>query len=91
MTNDTQVLEQKLVDFNGAELLGVKANDGKVYVGVRWVCEGIGLSEGQVKAESKKIKEDVVLKNGGSRYFNLPIILNEIRISQKNRETITRG
>lgn len=72
MNNEIQVVEQKLVDFNGAELLGIKATDGKVYVGVRWVCEGIGLSEGQVKAERKKIKEDVVLKNGGSRNFVLP-------------------
>ncbi|WP_311078233.1 phage antirepressor N-terminal domain-containing protein [Paenibacillus polymyxa] len=72
MENNIQVVEQKLVEFNGSELLGIKANDGKIYVGVRWVCEGIGLSEGQVKAERKKIKEDVVLKNGESRYFVLP-------------------
>ncbi|MDQ0169149.1 ORF6C domain-containing protein [Paenibacillus tundrae] len=65
-------VEQKLVSFNGDELLGVKANDGKVYVGVKWVCEGLGLSEGQMKSERKKIQEDVVLKHGGSRYFVLP-------------------
>ncbi|MDF9412957.1 hypothetical protein E1B06_14830 [Brevibacillus laterosporus] len=58
-------VNQKLVNFNGAEILGVKANDGKVYVGVRWVCEGIGLTEGQIKSERKKIQDDVVLKQGG--------------------------
>ncbi|MBG9788515.1 phage antirepressor N-terminal domain-containing protein [Brevibacillus laterosporus] len=58
-------VDQKLVNFNGAEILGVKANDGKVYVGVRWVCEGIGLTEGQIKSERKKIQDDVVLKQGG--------------------------
>lgn len=68
MTNDIQVMEQKLVNFNGAELLGVKANDGKVYVGVRWVCEGIGLSEGQVKAERKRIQEDYTLVGSGRNF-----------------------
>lgn len=71
MENNIEVLEQKLVPFNGAELLGVKATDGKVYVGVRWICEGIGLSEGQVKSERKRINEDVVLNQGG-RNFILP-------------------
>ncbi|MGG1650476.1 phage antirepressor KilAC domain-containing protein [Paenibacillus sp. NRS-1775] len=71
MENSIQAVEQKLVEFNGFELLGIKANDGKIYVGVRWVCEGIGLSDGQVKAERKKIKEDIVLNQGG-RNFVLP-------------------
>ncbi|PYE51657.1 phage antirepressor KilAC domain-containing protein [Paenibacillus barcinonensis] len=57
--------EQKLVEFNGSELLGVKTDDGKVYVGVRWVCEGIGLTEDQMKNERKRIKNDVVLNKGG--------------------------
>ncbi|MDP9675227.1 phage antirepressor YoqD-like protein [Paenibacillus jamilae] len=71
MENNFQVVEQKLVEFNGSELLGIKADDGKIYVGVRWVCEGVGLSDGQVKAERKKIKEDIVLNQGG-RNFVLP-------------------
>jgi phage antirepressor YoqD-like protein len=71
MKNEIQVVEQKLVDFNGAELLGIKATDGNVYVGVRWVCDGIGLSEGQSKSERKKVQEDIVLNKGG-RNFVLP-------------------
>ncbi|KAF6620473.1 phage antirepressor KilAC domain-containing protein [Paenibacillus sp. EKM102P] len=71
MENNIQAVEQKLVEFNGTELLGIKANDGKIYVGVRWVCDGIGLSDGQVKAERKKIKDDLVLNQGG-RNFVLP-------------------
>lgn len=35
-----------------------------VYVGVRWVCQGLGLSDGKVKSERKKIQEDLVLKQG---------------------------
>lgn len=63
--SNIQPIEQKMVPFNGAELLGVKASDGKVYVGVRWVCEGIGLTNDQMKNERKKIQSDVVLKQGG--------------------------
>lgn len=71
--NNNQIypVEQKLVPFNGAELLGVKANDGKVFVGVRWVCEGIGLTKGQMQSERKRIQEDVVLQKG-ERNFILP-------------------
>lgn len=97
MINEIQVVEQKLVNFNGADLLGIKANDGKVYVGVRWVCEGIGLSDGQIKAERRRIQEDITLKasgrnfvlkgNGGSRDVMcieldfLPIWLTKINIT----------
>ncbi|MNB71343.1 ORF6C domain protein [compost metagenome] len=67
MSEDNKIypVEQKLVPFNGAELLGVKANDGQVYVGVRWVCEGIGLTEDQTKNERKKIQTEIVLRQGG--------------------------
>ncbi|MET3209775.1 UNVERIFIED_CONTAM: anti-repressor protein [Paenibacillus sp. PvR008] len=65
MENNIQVVEQKLVEFNGSELLGIKANDGKIYVGVRWVCEGVGLSPDQTKNERRKINNDIVLSKGG--------------------------
>lgn len=60
-----QVIEQKIVNFNNADLLAVKASDGKIYGAIKWICEGIGLSEGQIKHERKKIQEDLVLKQGG--------------------------
>ncbi|WP_411735031.1 ORF6C domain-containing protein [Paenibacillus sp. M2] len=59
-------VEQKLVPFNGAELLGVRANDGKVYVGVKWVCQGIGFDKNHSDAQVKKIQTDVVLGQGAS-------------------------
>lgn len=58
-------LEVKTVDFNGAELLAVKNTNDKIYVGVSWVCNGLGLSVDQVKNERKKIQSDLVLKQGG--------------------------
>ncbi|EJW14779.1 phage antirepressor N-terminal domain-containing protein [Paenibacillus alvei] len=64
-------VEHKAVSFNGAELLGIKANNGKVYVGVRWVCDGLGLREGQRNNQLSKIQSDIVLKQG-VRKFILP-------------------
>ncbi|MCE5168501.1 ORF6C domain-containing protein [Paenibacillus profundus] len=64
-------VEQKMVPFNGTEILGVKANDGKVYIGVRWICNGIGLTEDQARNERSRIQRDVVLQKGG-RNLTLP-------------------
>ncbi|MED1303189.1 hypothetical protein BK704_19345 [[Bacillus thuringiensis] serovar konkukian] len=60
-------VEQQLVNFNGAEIMAVKAHDEKIYVGVKWVCQGIGLSDDQMRNERKKIQSDLVLKSGGSK------------------------
>lgn len=70
LVNEQATAEQKYVDFAGTQILATKTNDGKVYVAVKWVCEGIGLSEGQMKSERKKVQEDLVLSRGG-RNFHL--------------------
>lgn len=57
-------VEQKLVDFNGAELMAINCNDGKIRVGAKWVCNGIGLSEGQYQNQTRKLNEDIVLSRG---------------------------
>lgn len=57
-------VDQKIVNFNGAEILGVKANDGHIYVGVKWICKGIGLTEGQYQNQTRKISDDLVLIKG---------------------------
>lgn len=58
-------LVTKEVEFNGDLLKAVQNNDTKkVYVGVKWVCNGIGLSGDQGRAQVKKIQSDIVLRNG---------------------------
>lgn len=57
-------VEHRLVDFDGDELLGVKGSDGKAYVGVRWVCRGVGLSDGQYQNQTRKLSSDPVLAQG---------------------------
>lgn len=54
----------KDVDFNGATLRAAQDINKIIWVGVRWVCEGLGLTEGQMKSERKKIQTDEVLSQG---------------------------
>lgn len=54
----------KDVDFHGDMLRAAQDSDGKVWVGVRWMCQGIGFEDGKIKSERKKIQEDLVLIQG---------------------------
>jgi len=67
MNNQLVPVEQKLVNFNGAEIMAVKASDDKLYVGVKWICEGLGFTEGQQKRQVSNIQSDIVLSRGGSK------------------------
>lgn len=53
----------KNVEFNGAMLRAAQV-ENIVWVGVKWICDGLGLSEDRGKYERKKIQKDLVLKNG---------------------------
>jgi len=64
-------IETKLVDFNGAEIMAVKCNDGKIYAGVRWVCNGIGFDENQCRVQIRKTQEDLVVSKGVTK-ISLP-------------------
>jgi hypothetical protein len=59
-----QGLTVKDVEFNGA-VLRVAQVENIIWVGVKWVCDGLGLSEGQIKRERKRLQEDLVLSKGG--------------------------
>lgn len=96
-------LEVKEVDFLGDSLVVVKdVNENKIYTGVGYVCKGLGLSEGQLKSERKKIQEDAVLSKGGRNFVlatsygdketvcididYLPLWLAKISITPKMKE-----
>ena len=64
-------LAVKDVQFNGSTLRAVQDAENIIWVGVRWVCEGLGLSKGQMQNERKKIQTDEVLSQG-KRNFVLP-------------------
>ena len=66
-----ELTEIKSVPFMGRDLMAAKAEDGTIYAGVSYICNGMGMSEGQVKAERVRIRNDSVLSKGG-RNFVLP-------------------
>lgn len=43
----------KDVEFNGAMLRAAEV-ENIIYVGVRWICQGLGFNEGKVKSERKE-------------------------------------
>lgn len=57
-------LEIKKVPFMGTELMAARDSDGQIWAGVRWMCDGIGLSKGQMQRERLKIQEDKILSKG---------------------------
>ena len=53
------------VDFNGANLLAIQnVVNNKIYVGISWVCNGIGLTDGQMRRQKQNLSEDIVLQKG---------------------------
>ena len=58
----------KDVQFNGATLRAAQDAENIIWVGVRWVCQGLGLSEDRIKYERKKIQNDLVLVKGVKFY-----------------------
>lgn len=61
----------KKVDLCGNMIMAAQDKDGQVWAGVKWLCDGLGLSEGQTKNERKRLQDDIVLNKGG-RNFVLP-------------------
>ena len=64
-------LEVRKVPFMGTELMAARDNDGQIWAGVRWMCDGIGLSRNQRDGQIQKIKGDKVLTKGAEN-FPLP-------------------
>lgn len=61
----------KNVNLFGDTIMAAKDEEGRVWAGVRWLCDGLGLSRGQMNNESIKIKGDLVLGQG-ARNLMLP-------------------
>src|SRR5699024_10097515 len=61
----------KDVELNGATLRAAQDTENIIWVGVAWVCQGLGLTKGQKQNERKKIQTDEV-RSQGERNFVLP-------------------
>lgn len=64
---DMNGLLVKNVEFNGAMLRAAQV-ENIIWVGVKWICDGLGLSEDRGKYERKKIQKDLVLNKGVKFY-----------------------
>ena len=67
------MLKEKLIDFEGGQILGVKDENEKVWLGVRKACIDIGLSTGQADRQVTNLKNDIVLNKG---LANLQLLSN---------------
>lgn len=53
------------INFNGDNLITIKeVNTDKIYVGVSYICQGIGLTRKKADYEISRIQSDIVLKQG---------------------------
>ena len=59
-------LEVKRVPFMGTDLMAARDEGGTIWAGVRWMCDGMGMSEGQRKRQIANIQTDHLLSKGGS-------------------------
>lgn len=62
----------KNVDVMGDFNTAAKDHEGNVWVGVRWVCDALDMTEGQMKRQIKNIKKDMAFGDGGSNQIPLP-------------------
>lgn len=60
-------LTEKLIDFEGGQILGVKDADGVLWLGVNKAMQEIGLTIDQCKKQGRNIKNDIVLSKGVSK------------------------
>lgn len=61
MTNALVVRE---INFNDDTLLAVQDENGEIYAGVSYICNGIGFSKSQKDTQIQNVQKDEVLKRG---------------------------
>lgn len=57
-------LEIKAVPFMGAELMAARADDGTIYAGVSYICNGMGMNKNEKDRQIKNVQSDDVLCGG---------------------------
>jgi hypothetical protein len=81
---EKEKLQQKLIDFEGGQILGVRDETGALWLGVRKVCNDLGLTEGQTNRQVNNISDDLVFEGN---YTKFDMVQNEGR-RQVNREVL---
>lgn len=73
---------EELIDFEGGQILGVKTENGKIYLGIKKACEDIGLNDNQARNEVKKVQNNLLFQRHNS------IIKLSVKFDTQVRETI---
>lgn len=60
--------EVKEIPFNGSTLLGIKDENGKLWLSVRKACLDIGLSDGQARRQVENIQSEEPLKSNCRKF-----------------------
>ena len=58
----------KDVEFNGATLRAAQDTENIIWVGVRWVCQGLDFSRGQINRQISNIQADELLSKGCTKF-----------------------
>lgn len=61
-------LEVKRVPFMGTDLMAARDEDGTIWAGVSYICNGLGLSKAQKDNQIEKIRKDSVLLKGCRKF-----------------------
>lgn len=56
----------KSVDVLGNQVMAAQDHSGVIWVGIRWMCQGMGMSDGQYKRQITNIQKDLLLKSSGA-------------------------
>lgn len=56
----------KNVNLLGDTVMAAKDKDGTIWVGIRWICLSMGMTEGQMKRQIQNIQKDLLLKSSGA-------------------------
>lgn len=90
------------VDVLGDTIIAAQDNKGQIWAGIRWFCQGLGFSKGQIDRQIMNIKKDSILSKGASNLMLptnggkqevfcikldfVPIWLAKIQITRKTEE-----
>lgn len=77
------ISEIKTVPFMGSELVAARDDDNQIWVGVSWICRGIGLTEGQKERQITNIQTDEILKWGSCKFARGVFDQNNITLALK--------
>lgn len=61
-------LEIKRVPFMGTDLIAARDNEGQIWAGAKWMCNGIGLSKNQTDNQIQKLQTEKVLQRGCGKF-----------------------